>query len=65
MGALEWVLGEVQHKVLLLDPHSYLGVRGALPALLCSLLGLGFDLDLWGAIGADFILGPSVGVAGP
>ena len=41
MGALEWVLGDVQHKVLLLDPQPYLGVCGALPVLLQSLLGLG------------------------
>ena len=65
MGALEWVLGEVQHKVLLLDPQPYLGVCGALPLLLRSLLGLGLDLDLWGAIEADFYPGPSMGVAWP
>ena len=34
-------MGEVQHKVLLLDPQPYLGVHGALPVLLQSLLGLG------------------------
>ena len=41
MGALlEWVLGEVQYY-LLQDLQPYLGVRGALPVLLQSLLGLG------------------------
>ena len=37
------------------------------PFLSCLevLLGLGLDLDLWGAIGADFSPGPSVGVAWP
>ena len=65
MGALEWVLGEVQHKVLLLDPQPYLCGRGALPVLLLSLLRLGCGLDLWGAIGADFSPGPSMGVAWP
>ena len=54
MGALEWVLGEVQHKVLLLDPQPYLGVHGALPVLLRSLLGLSCGLDLWGAIEPTF-----------
>ena len=44
MGAPEWVLGEVQHKVLLLDPQPYLCGRGALPVLLLSLLRLGL---LW------------------
>ena len=66
MGALvEWVLGEVQQYDLLLDPQPYLCVCGALPVLPRSLLGLGFDLDLWGAIGANFSPGPSVGVAWP
>ena len=41
VGALEWVLGEVQHKVLLLDPQPYLYGHGALPVLLLHLLGLG------------------------
>ena len=50
MGALEWVLGEVQHKALLQDPQPYLGVRGALPALLRSLLGLG----LLGPLGCNW-----------
>ena len=54
MGALEWVLGEVQHKDPLLDLQPYLGVRGALPALLRSLLRLGCDLALWGAIEPTF-----------
>ena len=41
VGALlEWVLGEVQYY-LLQDLQPYLGVRGALPVLLQSLLGLG------------------------
>ena len=41
VGALlEWVLGEVQNY-LLQDLQPYLGVRGALPVLLLSLLGLG------------------------
>ena len=40
MGALEWVLGEVQHKVLLPDPWPYLVVLGALPVLPRCLLGL-------------------------
>ena len=41
MGALlEWVLGEVKYY-LLQDLQPYLGVRGALPVLLLSLLGLG------------------------
>ena len=52
MGALEWVLGKVQHDDLLLDLEPYLGVRDALPVLLRILLGLSFGLDLWGAIGA-------------
>ena len=65
VGTLKWVLGEVQHKEPLLDPQPYLVVRGALPVLLRYLLRLGLDLDLWGAIGADFSPGPSVGVAGP
>ena len=66
MGALvEWVLGEVQHDDILLDFEPYLGVCGALPVLLLLLLGLGFSLDLWGAFGADFCPGPSVGVAWP
>ena len=48
MGALvEWVLG----------------VPGVLPVLPLLLPGLGFSLDLWGAFGADFCPGPSVGVA--
>ena len=38
--------------------------RGALPGLLRLLLGLGFTLDLWGAIGANFSPGPSMGVLG-
>ena len=41
MGTLEWVLGEVQQYDLLLDPQPYLCVRGALPVLPLSLLGLG------------------------
>ena len=41
MGALEWVLGEVQHKVRLQGPQPYLSGRGALPGLLRLLLGLG------------------------
>ena len=42
VGALvEWVLGEVQQYDLLLDPRPYLCVRGALPVLPLSLLGLG------------------------
>ena len=56
MGALEWVLGEVQQYDLLLDPQPYLGVHGALPVLPRSLLGLGFDLDLWGAMEPTFAL---------
>ena len=41
VGALlEWVLGEVQYY-LLQDLQPYLGVCGALPVLLQSLLGLG------------------------
>ena len=41
VGALlEWVLGEVQYY-LLQDLQPYLGVRGALPVLLLSLLRLG------------------------
>ena len=42
VGALvEWVLGEVQQYDLLLDPEPYLCVRGTLPVLPLSLLGLG------------------------
>ena len=42
MGALaEWVLGEVQHDNIPLDLEPYLDVRGALPVLPLSLLGLG------------------------
>ena len=64
MGALvKWVLGKLQHDNLLQDPQPYLGVRGALPVLLLFLLGLSFGLDLWGAFGAAFCPGPSVGVA--
>ena len=49
MGALvRWVLGG--HSVL--------------PVLPLVLLGLGFSLDLWGAFGADFCPGPSIGVVG-
>ena len=66
VGALvESVLGEVQHDDILLDFEPYLGVRGALPVLPLLLLGLSFGLDLWGAFGADFCPGPSVGVAWP
>ena len=66
MGALvEWVLGEAQHDDLLLDLRPYLGDHGVLPVLPLSLLGLGFGLDLWGAIEADFCPGPSIGVAWP
>ena len=65
MGALEWVLGEVQHKVLLLDPQPYLGVRGALPVLLRSSPQAWSWLGHLGCIEADFYPGPSVGVAGP
>ena len=65
VGALlEWVLGEVQYY-LLQDLQPYLGVHGALPVLLLSLLRLGLRLDLWGAIGAVFCPGPSVGVVWP
>ena len=50
VGALEWVIGEVQQYDLLQDLQPYLGVRGALPVLLQSLLGLGkvatFSLSL-------------------
>ena len=64
MGALvEWVLGEAQHDDLLLDLRPYLGDHGVLPVLPQVLLGLGFSLDLWGAIGADFCPSPSVAVA--
>ena len=52
------------HQYLLWDPQPYLVDRGALPVLLLVLLGLGFYLDLWGAIGADFSPGPSMGVLG-
>ena len=38
-----------------------LGVPGVLPVLPLLLPGLGFGLDLWGAFGADFCPGPSVG----
>ena len=66
MGALiEWVLGKTQHDDLLLALQPYLGVRGALPVLLLVLLGLSVGLNLWGAFGADFCPGPSVGVAWP
>ena len=66
VGALvEWVLGEVQHDDILLDLQPYLGVPSVLPVLPLVLLGLGFGLDLWGAFGADFCPGPSVGVAWP
>ena len=66
VGALlEWVLGEVQQYDLLLDPQPYLCVRGALPVLPQSLLGLSLHLDLWDAFGADFSPGPSLGVAWP
>ena len=66
VGALvEWVLGEAQHYDLLLDLQPYLGVPGVLPVLPLLLLGLGFGLDLWGAFGADFCPGPSVGVVLP
>ena len=41
LGALDWVLGEVQQYDLLLVPQPYLCVRGALPVLPLSLLGLG------------------------
>ena len=42
MGAfVEWVLQEVQHEDILLDPRPDLGVRGALPVLPLLLLGLG------------------------
>ena len=54
MGALEWVLGEVQQYDLLLDLQPYLGVRGALPVLPRSLLGLSLCLDLWGAMEPTF-----------
>ena len=54
MGALEWVLGEVQHKVCLQGPQPYLSGHGALLALLLVLLRLGFSLDLWGALGPSF-----------
>ena len=37
------------------------GVPDVLPVLPLSLLGLGFSLDLWGAFGADFRPGPSIG----
>ena len=40
-------------------------VCDALLVLPRSLLRLGCGLDLWGAFGADFIPGPSVGVVGP
>ena len=66
MGALvEWVLGEVQQYYLLQDLQPYLGDHGVLPVLPLVLLGLGFSFDLWGAFGADFCPGPSVGVACP
>ena len=65
MGALEWVLGKVQHDDDLQDLEPYLNVHSALPALLRLLLGLGFMLDLWGTFGADFSPGPSMGVAWP
>ena len=66
VGALvERVLEEAQHYDLLLVLKPYLEVHGALPVLLHTLLGLGFTLDLWGAIGAVFCPGPSMGVAGP
>ena len=46
---------------------SSLTYEFVVPFLSCLkvLLRLGFDLDLWGAIGADFSPGPSMGVAGP
>ena len=59
------VLGEVQHDDVLVDLEPYLVGRGALPGLLRLLLGLGYTLDLWGAIGADFRPSPSVGVGWP
>ena len=44
----------VQHDDIPLDLEPYLGVRGALPALLRLLLGLSFGLDLWGALEPTF-----------
>ena len=44
------VLGEVQHDDVLVDLEPYLVGRGALPGLLRLLLGLGYTLDLWGAL---------------
>ena len=41
------------------------GVPGVLPVLPLFLRGLSFGCDLWGAFGADFCPGPSVGVAWP
>ena len=65
MGALvERVLEEAQHYDLLLVLEPYLRGRDALPVLLRILLGLGLRLDLWGAIGADFSPGPSMGGLG-
>ena len=60
-----WALLTREEAVGALECRMSSSVPRALHVLPLALLGLGFSLDLWGAFGADFCPGPSVGVAWP